>query len=272
MDFALLTLPARLLEHIDVAWTFLLLVTRFTGLMAFLPGLGMGVSGLVVRLPAILILSLAALSTSPVAPMPTDMALMMVSFLGEFMLGSAIGMIPLLVIGGVQMAGQLASTTMGLQPSQLIDPSFNVSLSDVSRIYSEIVIIIFMMLGGHIVAVQVAAGLGGQLIPGTFVPGDITLDVLIGKAGDIFRLGVVLSGPVIVALLLTNFVMGLISKAVPTINIFIISFPLTIGIGLLLSILVLPELFSVVVREFGTIEPAITTLLEEVSKVAPSAT
>ena len=40
-----------------------------------------------------------------------------------------------------------------------------------------------------------------------------------------------LSAPVMVALLLTQFVMGLISQAVPTVNIFIVSFPLTIGIG-----------------------------------------
>jgi flagellar biosynthetic protein FliR len=63
-----------------------------------------------------------------------------------------------------------------------------------------------------------------------------------------------IAAPVIVALLLTNFVMGLISKAVPTVNIFIISFPLTIGIGFFLTMFALPEVAYFLQREMMELE------------------
>jgi flagellar biosynthesis protein FliR len=75
-------------------------------------------------------------------------------------------------------------------------------------------------------------------------------------------MAVMLSAPVIVALLLTQFVMGLISKAVPTVNIFIISFPLTIGIGLLLTIAALPEMMVYMEKHFFKIDKLVVSVSE----------
>ena len=80
-------------------------------------------------------------------------------------------------------------------------------------------------------------------------------------SGVLFPMQIAAS-PVIVALLLTNFVMGLITKAVPQVNIFIVSFPLTIGIGLVLSALSLPEIMVLFDREIAGIESTIAVLLE----------
>jgi flagellar biosynthetic protein FliR len=67
-------------------------------------------------------------------------------------------------------------------------------------------------------------------------------------------MGVMISAPVIVALLLTNFVLAIISKAVPTVNIFIISFPLTVGVGLGISLFALPEVGHYISQQFLKIE------------------
>ena len=80
--------------------------------------------------------------------------------------------------------------------------------------------------------------------------GEVGVSTLIDQSARIFYIGCLISAPVIVALLLTNFVMGIMSKAIPTINIFVISFPLTIGVGLALTILALPEVGVFLQREF----------------------
>jgi flagellar biosynthesis protein FliR len=53
----------------------------------------------------------------------------------------------------------------------------------------------------------------------------------------------------------------LISKAIPTINIFIVSFPLMIGIGLSISILALPEVVHFLDREFERLPDIIGAVL-----------
>lgn len=261
MNFEFLKFNNYLLSNIDVLWTFYLLVFRFTGMMMVMPGLGGGPTGIRTRTPAILVFAFASTLTSPLGTVPVDVPDMLVQGLSEIMLGLSIGIIPTLIISGVQTAGMLSSTTMGLGAAQLVDPTLGVSVTSLARIFGDIATLLFLFMGGHYVIIHAVSGLGGVISPGQFFINQTTLELMINRSGDIFRVGVMLSAPVIVALLLTQFVMGLITKAVPTVNIFIVSFPLTIGIGLVLSALSLPEILIFLDKEFRGIENTITVLL-----------
>lgn len=267
MDLELLTIPAKITENMHVIWTFMLLIVRFTALISIIPGIGMGLSGVYIRTPAVLVLALTCLEASPKAPLPEDWVQLLVGLSSEFMFGAVLGLVPMMIVNGVQTAGQLASTSMGLQASQLIDPTLQLSVPDLARICGDIVIIIFLLLNGHHVAIYTAAGLGGEIVPGTFLASGNTLEMLINNSARIFELGAVLAAPVIVALMLTNFVMGLITKAVPTVNIFIVSFPLTIGIGLLVSMLALPEMVVVAKRHITGMESSILEVTRDAGVV-----
>jgi flagellar biosynthetic protein FliR len=258
----ILSLPIQLNENLHIVWTFMLILTRMTALFGVFPGLGEGQRGLPVRGPAIFLFSVVAMFGSPYAAMPSNWLVIAFGLVSEFMLGLCLGFIPILIIAGVQTAGHLASTTMGLGAAQLMDPSMGVHVSDIARIYGDLAIVLFLLLGGHHILMYTASGMGGQLVPGTFVMNDLTVDFLVGKSSQIFSAGIMISSPVVVALLLTNFVMGMITKAVPTVNIFIVSFPLTIGIGLIISIIAIPEMIQFVSREFAGVESSVATIVE----------
>jgi flagellar biosynthesis protein FliR len=55
-------------------------------------------------------------------------------------------------------------------------------------------------------------------------------------------------------------VMALISKAVPSLNIFVISFPITIGVGFAISILAIPEVGYLLQREFNALPDVVTRI------------
>ena len=264
-DLSFLNGAISLLSHVDKAFTFLLLVLRFSGMFLLAPGLGGQARGLSVKYPAILVLSFAAMYSSPVVALPTSIGLMVAMMFSEVILGAVIGMIPLLVVAIVQNASQLSSTSMGLQSGAVIDPSTGGQTADIARLLGDLVVIAFFFVGGHRVMIYAVSGLGGRLIPGSFVLGEHTIELLIQRSSDIFSVGMLLASPVIVALLLTQFVMGLIAKAVPTINVFIISFPLTIGIGLVLIILMIPEIMRAIEPMLTGIESNIYAVMTEVS-------
>ncbi|MEZ4753963.1 MAG: flagellar biosynthetic protein FliR [Bdellovibrionota bacterium] len=268
MTFDFLNLPLLFLDNLDVVWTFLLLALRFTGLFMFIPGLGGGPTGAIIRTPAILAIALAATFSSPHAILPDNWVGLIGQAFSEMALGVMFGIIPRMIVDGVQTAGQLSGATMGLGAAQLLDPNLGMNVSSISRVMGDLVVVVFLLLGGHYLVIHAAAGLGGQIIPGTFIVGGASLDVLVASSSNIFKIGVMVSAPVIVALLLTQFVMGLVTKAVPTVNIFIVSFPLTIGIGLVLTALTLPELIKYIEKEFQMIEPAITEFVQEMPKPA----
>lgn len=238
----LLIFPVKILENLDSVYTYILLVLRYGSLFIFLPGISQGDRGKMVRIPAVMVLAYASFLSSQTATLPENWILLGTSFFSELVFGSLLGFIPALLLAGIQLAGQLSATTMGLGAAQLMDPTLGISVSSLGRIMSDVMICIFLLIGGHYIIIYAAAGLGGVIVPGTFIVGANTVDILIEQSSQIFSIGVLLSAPVIVALLLTQFVMGLISKAIPTVNIFIVSFPLTIGIGLVLASLTFDEI------------------------------
>ncbi len=257
------------LQNLDVLWTFVLLISRYTGLMIMMPGIGMGAEGLKVRGPAIIVFTMASLPTMRTAPMPPDYIVMAASAGSEFIFGYLIGLVPQIIVIGVQAGAQLATNTMGLSGSSIFDPTTGASSTDLSRIEGGLVVLMFLLLGGHYTVMQAVSGLSGQFTPGSFNFDLLTADFVIQRVASVFKTGVMISAPVIVALLLTQFVMGIISRAVPTVNIFVVSFPLTIGIGLILTILSLPEVIRFAGNELASIDNMTSVFVENMTDFQP---
>jgi flagellar biosynthetic protein FliR len=250
-----------LLTRLDVGWTFLLLATRYLTFLMLIPGIGGGMAGLGLRYPAALVLAFVSFKIERVSGVPAHVVDMVLQLASEVILGAVVALVPMLIVAGAQTAGHLATGTMGLNGAQMFDPSTSSQLSDLSKIYSDISILLFLFIGGHYIAIAELAGLTENVMPGRFVLSGEGLAALIDQSARIFRIGCLIAAPVVVALLLTNFVMGIISKAIPTVNIFIISFPLTIGVGFAISILALPEVAQFLEREFQRLPDILTQVL-----------
>lgn len=263
MGLEFVALPQMLLQRIDVAWTFLLLVMRFTAVLMTCPGIGMGMGGIAVRMPAVLLFASAALIGGQPAALPGNTVLAVGMMISEILFGAFLGLLPQLVVAGIQTAAGIVSTSMGLQASQLIDPTLQVSVPDIARIFGDLVVLIFISLGGHYAIIYAASGMGGVIVPGSFVASDAIFELLINQTAEVFEIGVLFSAPVVVAMLLTNIVLGLVSRAVPTVNVFMVSFPLTIAIGMVFSILLVREL-----PEF--VGPWISKLAMMIESIVPS--
>jgi flagellar biosynthetic protein FliR len=253
----LYSIPGKLVQNLDLAWSFLLLMTRFSALVMFTPGIGSGMSGIAVRYPAVLLLAAASLKIAAPTPVPPDIAIMATQILCEFILGSAVATVPLLIVTGAAAAGQIASNSIGLNGAQMFDPTTNASTSDLSRIYGDLTVILFLLLNGHHVAIAHLSMMSEVIQPGSFLISGAGIESLIILSGKIFEIGVMVASPVIVALFLANFVMGLLSKMVSSFNVFMMSFYITIGIGFILSLLALPELMEFMKRYILQIEPLI---------------
>lgn len=254
----------KLSNQTDVLWTFMLLTIRFTACLLTLPGIGGGAGGLRTRSAAVVVFSAVSVICSPISKLPNDFFLIAAQMLSEFLLGSILALFPRIIVAGIELAAQLAGNTMGLGAGQLIDPTSGAQTSSLSIIYLDLSTLVFLFLGGHHAVIRAVAGLGSEVPPGAFLLAKPSLDFLIAQTGAIFEAGVMLSSPVVVALLLTQFVMGLISRSVSTVNIFILSFPITIGVGLSLCILSFPEVMRVMSTRFVAVEQGISVVTTQV--------
>jgi len=239
---------------IPVIWMFLLLTCRYLGLLLFLPGLGSGASGIAIRYPAVIALSWASLQPDLLSEVPSNLALLVLAMMSELILGTIIGFVPRLVVAGVNSAGQFVSTAMGLNAGQVIDPTTASQSTEIGRILGDIAVLMFLFMGGERAMIYLASGAKQGLFPGVFVIEEITIDFLIRETGNVITMGVLLSAPVVVALLLVQLIMGIISKAVSTVNVFVVSFPITVGVGLTLLLFSIASIIRVTEKEFKRLE------------------
>lgn len=140
----------------------------------------------------------------------------------------------LLVIGAFAFAGELISFEMGLGFAQVADPQTGAESTILSVFAQLLAFMIFFSLNAHHFLLKLIVE-SFQTIPvGTFEIDTALFEKITILSGQLFVLAIKLAAPVISVLLLTQLAMGLMSKFAPQINILTTSFPLTIGIGLIL--------------------------------------
>ena len=162
----------------------------------------------------------------------------------EAIIGFAFGLVAQFLFAAFQTAGAFIDVTAGFAIAQTFDPNTNASISILGRWYNLIAISSFLALGGHQLLV---AGVvrSFALAPPLANPniGAVVNGVLV-RADDILLVVVQVGAPIIGALLITDVTLGIISRSVPQMNVFIVGLPLKIIVALAGSAILLPAMIS----------------------------
>ncbi len=180
----------------------------------------------------------------------------------EIILGFAIGLSVRLIFAGIQMAGQVAGYQMGFGVVNVMDPLNHAQVSITAHLNYLIAILIFLSINAHHWFLYAMAD-SFQTIPpmGFRVTGTLTAQIMTLGA-EMFNIAIKISAPIMVVLLLTSVALGVVSRTVPQMNIFIVAFPVKIVVGLIFVILTLPYLSAFVQEMFGGIGQNITGILQ----------
>lgn len=257
----------RLIDSIGldytILWTWFLVLMRISGLLASMPGLGTDQIPASFRTPAAIVIAMTIALSGVSAHVPISYAEGGVMIFCEFILGYVLGLVPALIIAGVTVAGQVASGAMGLGQANMIDPSLGGNVAVLGRIQGMLATLIFLFLNGHHAVIYAASGIAGDIGIGVFRPDMQTADILFDRFRHSFELSASISAPVIVTLLVAQFVLGLVTKFVPQVNIFIISLPLTILVGFYITAYTFSEMSDHVVAAFTDLEEVSARVLAE---------
>jgi flagellar biosynthetic protein FliR len=187
-----------------------------------------------IRSAAAVLLSIVLIpSVIPVAPLPDDMVAMAVILASETLLGIAIGMTGAMFMHGVMVAGEVASLQMGLSLGQALGALPEGATVGVGQLKGYFASLIYLSLGGHLTLYQALAGSFAAVPPGRAFLGVQGGRMVAELAGTVFSSGIRAAAPVMVALLLANLALAILGKAVPQLNVMMVSFPVTIAIGMI---------------------------------------
>jgi flagellar biosynthetic protein FliR len=238
-------------DHWSEVVTFMLVFSRSLGLIVAAPFWGGRTVPVVVRVWIALILAAAsypAVRLTQIVGGQTVLTLF-VSLAGELLLGLVLGWLVQLLFAGVRLAGQEIEMRSGLALTQLIDPHEG-GHSGVFAAFLEVSagLIFFAMNGHHLLIQALTSSFTVFPIAGEKFFASM-LDGLIGSAGEIFVIALRLSAPVLIGLLLSDIVLGVISRAVPQMNVFMVSQPIQFGFCILLVMLSMPALVWFIMRQ-----------------------
>ena len=83
---------------------------------------------------------------------------------------------------------------------------------------------------------------------------------------DVFVIGFKISIPVLAAALLSEVALGILSKTVPQMNVFVVGIPLKIGIGLLTLFVMMPVFIQVMTVTFDRMYGYIYLIIRSMAK------
>lgn len=196
---------------------------------------------------AVLLAILIAPTLAPMPAVPVGSPQGLLIMVQQIIIGTAMGLSMKLMFAAIEMAGEFSGLQMGLGFASFYDPH-NSSYSPVIAQYlSVIASLAFLSMNGHLMMLSLVAESFHTLPVGEMMSGKNFYTVTLWGA-SIFAYGVQISMPLLAALLITNLALGILTRASPQLNLFVIGFPVTLTVGFVILSISLPYLSPILNR------------------------
>jgi flagellar biosynthetic protein FliR len=223
-------------------------------------GTGAGFGGYRIGLIAATSLLLYAVSGHPLpeAPLPIEYALLV---LREVLIGVFLGFVLHVVMLAVRVAGELIGHEMTFNMAQLVDPATGLNTPLITRMYEAFFFLGLLAVDGHHWLLRALADSFGRAPIGSMELDVGALEVVLRLFTELFTAGITFAAPVMVLLALTSLMIGLLSRAVPQINVMDAGFTLRIVVGLLALLVFVPFLAPALGALYGRLETGLDAAL-----------
>jgi flagellar biosynthetic protein FliR len=215
-----------------------------------------------VRGGVVILFTLALLPTVQETRLPPDYIGLVLPLATELMLGLAIGLVGAVFMAGVGLAGEVAGMQMGLNLGPSLSPMAEASVTGVGELKNLLAMTIYVTLGGHVILLTGVAESLQVIPPGAAVDMGQGGRSIVALSGTVFLVAVRVVAPIMVALLLANFGLAILSRAVPQLNAMAVAFPITIGLGFLMFGASLPYTGSYIGQWAGGIHGSVSRVVQ----------
>jgi flagellar biosynthesis protein FliR len=243
LDALILALPAHAALRFLL---FMLVLARFSGLMAAAPFFGgesvpPTVKGWVTVLLSLCVVPLLPLPSADVVAWSRQLLGVVLLMTSEFCIGFVFGLAVDLFFAAVQWAGHVLGQQVGFSLADILDPISGTSLSILGQFGYLIAVGVFLCANLHMELVAVIRQSFETLPVGATLQWERVGELLVvGLGSTMWHLGVRLVLPVMLGILLVTVGLAFISRAVPEINVFMMGFGLQALIALWLLYITLP--------------------------------
>ncbi|WP_139904198.1 fused FliR family export protein/FlhB family type III secretion system protein [Clostridium thermarum] len=187
--------------------------------------------------------------------------------INEVLTGLMLGFITNIIFTVMKLAGQLMDTQIGLGMINMFDPNSNTNSTLIETLLYWVSFIVFLFIDGHHLLIKLiiqsfnSINIGNSLL--TVGSAGVAINVII----EYFTIGLKIAIPIVLIILITDIVLGLISRAVPQLNLMIMGLPVKILVGFTALTLALPFIYKSMVIAFENLPDIFNNIFKAVPVV-----
>lgn len=157
---------------------------------------------------------------------------MFIQMLYQFFIGFIAGFILNIVLEIFSGFGQIVSMQVGLGMASLFDPRLG-NITPLTHFYTFSILLIFLLLNGHIFAIKTILDSFDVIPFNQILNPEHIISNVITYSSTIFSGSILLAIPIVIATLIMNFALAVMSKFSPQFNIFSIGINMQLILGLI---------------------------------------
>lgn len=213
---------------------FMLVLCRVSGLVLSAPLIGdpqtpRAVKAALAIALAIVLVQAPAIqhAAAPVALLPFALGVLV-----QLLIGIALGFVARVIFFAVETAGGILSLQTGLSIAAVLNPMTREPDSPISQLYTVVAGMTFLAVQGEVWLVAALARSFDLTPLATTVDSSALVGQAVGDALMVTQIGIQIAMPVGASLIAANLILGVVSRSLPQLNLFILSMPLDLLIGL----------------------------------------
>jgi flagellar biosynthesis protein FliR len=245
-------------------YVFLVSLARMAAMVGTLPIFNSSQAAIRLRLGLAVALSLLIfpvldLSLSEQQITPAGLGLIVIQ---ETLLGLLLGFVVQLIFFAVQFGATIVGYLMGLSAAEIMDPQHQQQVPLLAQFQNIIAILLFLALNIHHLLLRVIVDSYKILPPGNLNFSGDAIPFVLMMTGEMFVLGLRLVAPVLVVLMLSMFILGIMSRVFSQLQVFMLSFPINISLALIVIGLSMGLVLSVLENEFYSLQEYLIHVLQ----------
>ena len=131
----------------------------------------------------------------------------------------------------------------------------------IGQFYGVLASLVFLAIDGHHAVLAAIVSSFHMVPPFTFQQSPALGEMVMGLTSMMFALALKIAAPVVVVILLTNTAVAILGRMVPSLNVILFAFPVSIGMGLFMIGISLPFVMTFLVQQFEGFGPTVDALL-----------
>lgn len=171
----------------------------------------------------------------------------------ELSLGATLATGILLAFGAFDMAGRLLDIQIGFGMGQVLDPASLARAPIITTAFKQLGLLVFFLVDGHHALVRGLAYSLERFPLGQPWPLEGAVLPILKQVAGVFSLSFLLAAPVVFAILMLEFGLGVVARNLPQINMLTLGIQVKLLVGLVTLALWFSAVGPVMNRVYGTI-------------------